>query len=209
MPVAMDEGWGAVIVTVAILLLYDLLLVWARRRLPARVQRARHVRLRTDWFEALSAQRGSEILAVQTLRNAVMAASMTASTAALGLMGTVTLAVSSFDSVGALRMVTPRLALELLLMLQLFAALVCSALSVRYFNHAGFIAGMPVDSPQRRDWSATGIEYLRLGGLFYGRGLRYLVLVAPPVAAIAHPLAGPVAGVVAVGFLVVFDRTRM
>ena len=47
---------------------------------------------------ALSRQPGSEILAIQTLRNSVMSATMTASTAVLGLMGTVSLAAPSLDA---------------------------------------------------------------------------------------------------------------
>ena len=60
-------------------------------------QSARHVHasLREDWFEAVSALADSESLAVQTLRNSMMTATMIASTSALGLMGAISLASSS------------------------------------------------------------------------------------------------------------------
>jgi hypothetical protein len=75
--------WLAAFATVAILVLYEATLVRAQRRRPDRLARTAHATLREEWFAALSAQKGSEILAVQTLRNSLMSATMTASTAIL------------------------------------------------------------------------------------------------------------------------------
>jgi hypothetical protein len=88
----------------------------------------------------------------------------------------------------------------------LFASLVCSVMAVRYYNHAGFISSMPVDSEERQRWSATGVVYLRRAGLLYGWGLRHLLMVAPILAAIAYPLAGPVTAVILIMTLLGFDR---
>lgn len=55
---------------------------------------------------------------------------------------------------------TPRLALELVLMALLFASLVSSAMAVRYYNHAGFIDGMPVDSDARQRRAGAGSLYV-------------------------------------------------
>ena len=170
-----------------------------------------HATLREDWFDAVSAHRGSEILAVQTLRNSLMSATMLASTAALGLMGTVTLAAPSLHATFAgatpvASLATPRLALELLLLALLFASLVSTVMAVRFFNHAGFIAGMPTESPARARWERAGKAYVRKAGLLYGVGLRHLVLVVPVVAALLSPVAGPVAAVAVVAVLLAFDR---
>lgn len=73
MNIALD--WLAASLTVAILLAYELSLAVARRRRPERMARTAHANLRGDWFAAVSAQKGSEVLAVQTLRNALMSAS--------------------------------------------------------------------------------------------------------------------------------------
>ena len=54
-----------------------------------------HAALRAEWFAAVSAERGTEVLAVQTLRNSLMSATMIASTAAIGLMGAATLVAPS------------------------------------------------------------------------------------------------------------------
>ena len=204
-------NWLGALITVAVLLAYEASLAVARRRRPARMARTVHANLRQDWFEAISAQNGSEVLAVQTLRNALMSASVTASTAAIGLMGTVTLAVPSLhanfgEAAAALPPFTPRLAMELVLLTLLFASLVCSVMAVRYYNHAGFIGGMPVESEARRRWTPAGTAYVRKAGVLYGWGLRQLVLLAPVVAFLLHPVAGPVAAMVVCGVMFSLDR---
>ena len=207
----LDATWLAVLVTVAILLLYEVALLVVRSRNPANLARSAHASLREEWFAAVSSQPGSEVLAVQTLRNSLMSATMTASTAVLGLVGTVTLATPSLHATfgaaaGGVPEFTARLALELALMALLFASLVCSAMAVRYFNHAGFICSMPVGCAPRARWSAVGASHLRRAGILYSWGLRHLMLVAPVLAAILHPLAGPPVAVVLVGVLFWLDR---
>jgi uncharacterized membrane protein len=202
--------WAALGATATVLLLYEVLLVQLQRHQPGRLARARHASLREDWFLAVSEQKGSEILAVQTLRNSLMSATMLASTAALALTGTVTLAApsihASFDTTRGISDISPRLVLELILLALLFASLVSTMMAVRFYNHAGFIGGMPVDSEARNRWSHAGIRYVRRAGVLYGIGLRQLVLVVPVVAAILLPLAGPVAAVLTAGVLFWFDR---
>lgn len=207
---ATDWTWAAVGATAAVLLLYEVLLVLLQRRQPQRLARARHAGLREDWFVAVSAQKGSEVLAVQTLRNSLMSATMLASTAALALMGTVTLAApslhASFDTTRGMPDITAQLVLELVLLALLFASLVSTMLAVRFYNHAGFIGGMPVDSDARKHWARAGVRYVRRAGILYGFGLRQLVLVGPVVAAILLPLAGSFAAVLVAGVLFWFDR---
>ena len=202
--------WLATLATVVLLFGYEAVVAVAQRRRPDRMARSVHAALREDWFSAVSQHQGSEILAVQTLRNSLMSATMTASTAVLGLMGTVTLAAPSLHlglgEAAALPSFTPRLVLELLLLTLLFASLVCSAMAVRYYNHAGFISGMPVESEVRQRWAPAGVAYVRRAGLLYSWGLRHLILVAPILASLLHPFAGPVASVVVVVVLSGFDR---
>ena len=204
-------SWLAALMTLAVLLSYEVSLAVAQRRRPARMARTAHANLRKDWFEVVSAQKGSEILAVQTLRNAVMSASVTASTAALGLMGTVTLAAPSLhaelsDSAAVFASFTPRLAMELVLLALLFASMVCSVMAVRYYNHAGFVGGIPVESEARKHWTPAGTAYVCKAGVLYSWALRQLVLLAPVVAFILHPFAGPVAALVVCGVLFSLDR---
>jgi hypothetical protein len=202
-------AWSAALLTLLVLATYETVLASAQRRHPDRLARSAHAALRADWFNAVSQHKGSEILAVQTLRNSLMSATMTASTAVLGLMGTVTLATPSLRaSLGenGLPHFTPVLLLELILLALLFASLVCSAMAIRYYNHMGFISGMPVDSGARQRWTPAGTAYVRRAGILYSWGLRHLVLVAPVVASLLHPFAGPPAALVVVAVLWTFDR---
>ncbi len=203
-------SWVAAWATMGLLIVYEAALAWGHRGQPAALARNGHALLREDWFAAVSAHPGSEILAVQTLRNSLMSATMTASTAALALMGTATLAAPSLHSAlepaSGLAWLTPRFMLELLLMAQLFASLVLSVMAVRYYNHAGFVSAMPVGSESRRRWSDAGRAYVRRAGVLYSWGLRHLVLITPVLAAIVHPLAGPVTAVVVMLVLAGFDR---
>lgn len=194
-------AWLATLATVVLLFGYETIVAVAQRRQPDRMARSAHTALREDWFSAVSQQEGSEILAVQTLRNSLMSATMTASTAALGLVATATSAAPFLNL-----SFTPRLMLELLLLTLLFASLVCSAMAVRYYNHAGFICGMPVASEVRQRWAPTGTAYMRRAGLLYSWGLRHLILLAPILASLLHPFAGPVATLVVVVVLSGSDR---
>ena len=194
--------------TVAILLLYEGALLLMQQRSPMRLARLAHADLREQWLAALSDHPGSEVLAVQTLRNSLMAATMTASTAALGLMGAVTLAAPSLNTTfgdASSAHFTARLALELVLIMLLFSSLVCSAMAARYYNHAGFICAMPVNSQARQRWAPIGGVYLRRAGLLYSWGLRNLLMVAPILAFIVYPWAGPAAAIIVVAALISFD----
>jgi hypothetical protein len=206
-----NARWIAAGLTIAVLALYEIWFALAQRRTPDLLARSAHASLREEWFAAVSQQPGSEVLAVQTLRNSLMSASMTASTAVLGLMGTVTLAASSLNASlggGAALEFTPRLALELILLALLFASLVTSVMAVRYYNHAGFVVAMPVGSEVRRRWHTIGSSHLRRAGGLYSWSLRNLVLVVPAVAFILHPATGPVAAVLVVLVLLGFDRIK-
>jgi uncharacterized membrane protein len=210
----MTSPWLMLAITLCLLLGYLLYMTLSPRHGKQQMAWRAHAKLRDDWFEALSHHSGSEILAVQTLRNALMSATMTASTAALGLVGSVTLAAPSLqplmapslgDAVGALDHLNPRLVLELTLMLLLMASLVASAVAIRFYNHASIIMALPVGSPARDRWTASGKSHLRRAGMLYSWGLRYMVLVSPVLAAIVEPLAGPLAALVVVGILLNFD----
>jgi Protein of unknown function, DUF599 len=138
--------------------------------------RATHARLRVEWFEALSQQPGSELLAVQTLRNALMSATVTASTAVLALMGWITLMLPAWRQMSLhsaanvwLIWLTPTL---------LLGALLSSSLAVRSIQHASYIASLPAGGPVRRAWADEGARHARAGGLHYGAGLRQLILAA-------------------------------
>lgn len=197
--------WAALALAVLVLAGYETL-AWRRgRRDAASVARTLHAHMRARWLDAVSQVPGTEILAVQTLRNSLMSATISASTAALALMGGMSLAAPRLVGTAALAP-TPRLLLELALLLALFASFVCSAMAMRYFNHAGFVAAMPVGSAARAEFLPLAERYLERAGLLYSWGLRLFLLAAPMLAGILVPAAALPAALLLLPVLRAFDR---
>lgn len=201
--------WACLALSLAILGGYELYLYRLARATPSATARSAHALLRAEWVQSLSAQPGFEIVAVQALRNSLMSATITASTAALALMGTLTLTASTslqdFTLFGMQR-VTLRLALELLLLATLFASYVCSATAMRYFSHASFIMSLPVGSAERQGRTPMAIDYVRRAGILYSWGLRLFLFLAPIVAGLINPVAMPLAAAALTVVLRAFDR---
>lgn len=208
-----DRAWLPAVATLFAIVMYEAWHALAQRRSPQSLARSAHAGLRDEWFASLSSQVGSEILAVQTLRNSLMSATMTASTAVLALMGSISLAAPTLHATfGPERLgipwLTPRLVVELMLLALLFSALTSSVMAVRYYTHVSFIGSMPVQSAARKRWAEAGSAYVRKAGLLYSWSLRSLLLIVPLAAFLLFPYAGPPAAVVVAGVLYAFDRTR-
>ncbi|MBY0242336.1 MAG: DUF599 domain-containing protein [Burkholderiaceae bacterium] len=203
------SAWVPAIMTILILLVYEVALAVRQRRNPPSMAKTAHAILRREWFDAVSAEKGTEVLAIQAVRNSVMSATMISSIAALGLMGGVTLAMPSLqagfgDAMGFQRF-SPRLLLELVLLALLFASLAASVMAVRFYNHCGYVCALPVHSTARQRWHGLGAMYIQRAGLLYSWGVKHLLLVLPILAAMLVPYAGPVAALLVVGAMAGFD----
>lgn len=199
--------WLSLLASLLILGAYELHLSMLSRRQPQATARSAHALLRAEWVKALAAEPGSEIVAVQALRNSLMSATITGSTAALALMGTLTVTSSSQEmTLFGMQTMSVRLALELLLLATLFASYVCSAMAMRYFSHVSFIMSMPVASSERQQRQPLASDYIRRAGTLYSWGLRLFLFLAPIVAGLVNPLAMPVAALVLTLVLRAFDR---
>jgi uncharacterized protein DUF599 len=138
-----------------------------------------------------------------------MSATITASTAALALMGTLTVVSTGATQDVALfgmRQMSPRLAMELLLLATLFASFVCSATAMRYFSHGSFIMSLPVASEERLRRTPLAIDHVRRAGVLYSWGLRLFLFLAPIVAGLVNPWAMPFAAIALTLVLRSFDR---
>lgn len=201
--------WWALLLGTAIVVGYEAWVTWIGRRQPQRVARLAHARMRAEWVQVLGQQAGFEIIAVQTLRNSLMSATITASTAALCLMGVVSIAgnrlMGGIVSVQGELTLASRL-LDLALLTTLFASFVCSAFSMRYYNHAGYVVSMPVGSQARQHHAGLAVRYVEKAGYLYGWGLRCFLLAAPLLAGILDPLLMPAASGGLVLVLWLFDR---
>lgn len=202
--------WLALAASVLIIGGYELRLWRAARKDPRATARSAHRVLRAQWVSALSRHPGSELLAVQALRNSLMSATITASTAALALMGAISLTASKADGEGPwlhLHPLSPRLVLELGLMSTLFAAYVCSAMAARYYHHTGYLMSLPVGSAEREEGVPTAILYVQRAGVLYSWSLRCFLLLAPIVIGMLSPLLMPPGALAFVLVLRLFDGT--
>lgn len=199
--------WLTVCASALGILVYELRLARSARRDPTANARSAHRLLRAEWVEALSKQPGTELLAIQALRNSLMSATITASTAVLVLMGSVSLIVATERADGPdVTHVTLRLVLELALVATLFATYVCAAMAMRYYHHAGFVLSQPVATPARIAREPLASTYLQQAGVLYSWSLRCFLFAAPIAIGLLNPLAMPLGACGLVVVLRLFDR---
>lgn len=208
MDTASITAWAFFAASLALLVGYEWRNHHVGRRQPERLARYANARLRMHWVQAMADKPGFEIVAVQALRNSLMAASISASTAALAVMGALSMLggallanLTRWSGETALHTL-----LQAMLVGLLFASYVCSALSTRHYSHASFIMSMPAGQPERVALNPGAANHVRRAGLMYSWGLRLFLMVLPVVAGIVHPLAMlPATALLLVG-LVLFDQ---
>jgi uncharacterized membrane protein len=148
--------------------------------------RSAHAAIRTNWVKSVMSRPGTEILVVQTLRNSVMAASFMATTAVLALSGTLTLSgVGSpenvlWQSARAGNGDSIIFAAKLVLLAgSFFVSFLFMAMSVRFFNHAGYLITSDVGADELTRKQALAIAYLNRAGHLYSLGLRAFFACIP------------------------------
>ena len=204
-------AWSLAAFSLLLLVAYEGRLYWIGRHHPERTARYANVRLRMKWVTAMSSQPGFEVVAVQALRNTLMSATISASTAALAVMGSVTLAGGSLAGKFTLGALDEQLhaVVQAMLVMTLFASYVCSAMAMRHYGHASFIMSMPVSSPERVTFTPAAVTHVHRAGLLYSWGLRLFLMAAPLVAGIVHPAAMPVVTVLLLVALHFFDQPAL
>jgi hypothetical protein len=200
--------WLSFALSVLMLVAYEWHVHHTGKHAPEKLARYANARLRMHWVISLADKPGFEIVAVQALRNSLMAASISASTAALAVMGALSMSGASlaanlarWSGENALHTT-----LQAMLVGLLFASYVCSAMSTRHYSHASFIMSMPHERPERQQLNASAQTHVRRAGLMYSWGLRLFLMVLPVVAGIVHPMAMlPATALLLIG-LVHFDQ---
>lgn len=200
--------WLVCALSVLLVVGYELRLQRRARQNPAATARSAHRVMRAEWVRALARHAGSEILAVQALRNSLMSATISASTAAIVLMGSISLMISNRNApIPRGEALSLRVVLELALVSTLFATYVCAAMAMRFYNHACFAMSMPVGSPERIEREPLAAAYVARAGILYSWSLRCFLYAAPIAVGLLSPLAMPLATVALVIVLVLFDRS--
>ncbi|WP_295457714.1 HAD-IC family P-type ATPase [uncultured Thiodictyon sp.] len=176
--------WGLDGLALLLLICYQLYLSRVFHRQPQRTHRGRSDRLRRAWVETIRAG-GKDILAVQTLRNWVMSATLFASTCVLLGLGFIGVAFRELDladlsqalswaptGAGLVR------AKLLLLAAIFFSGFMHFVLALRYYNHTGFLINLPADYFNGLAVDPVAATLNRAGG-HYNRGTRVFLLAIP------------------------------
>lgn len=177
------------VISSILVLVYHVHLYRMEKRHPTYTVQAVNRLARTRWVESIMSGPGKDVLAVQTLRNSTMAATFLASTAVLLIIGALTLSGQGDKLEGtwhALNVVGashPELWLFklLLLLLNLFVAFFSFSLSIRVFNHVGYMINVPLDPTHRAISPLTVAAHLNRAGKFYSLGMRAYYFTVPLV----------------------------
>lgn len=185
----MGADVAAVAVSVAIVLAYYAFLRIKVRADPLYTIHGVNQLARTLWVQSVMAAASRDVMAVQTLRNFVMGASLMASTAALLILGTLTLsgqaeAVSrSWHAMSPYGSASPELWMVkvLALLADFIVAFFAFAMAVRLANHVAFMINVgTADVPPALSAEAVARRLNRAGNSF-ATGLRALFFAVPLV----------------------------
>lgn len=182
---------------------------------PGYTIQAINAQARRAWVEAIMNREGAEILAVQTLRNAIMGPTFLGSTAVLLMIGSLTLtgqgdkleqtwhALNLFGAVKAPLWLTK----ILLLLLDFLVAFMCFAQAVRLNIHVGYMINVPKDDPRRLPPTFVAAQ-LNRAGHYHWIGMRAFYFAVPLVFWLFGPLFMVGASLVTVAILHRLDHVH-
>lgn len=204
---------GGFAFSVVLLGLYHLYLRQRVKRNPAYTVQAVNTMARSAWVERIMHNEDG-ILAVQTLRNSTMAATFLASTAVLLIIGVLTLSEQgdkfggTWHSLNIVGVLNPQLWLLklLMLMLDLFAAFFAFSMSIRVFNHVGYMINVPKAARHKAISPRHVAAHLNRAGSFYSIGMRAYYFLVPLVFWLFGPHFMLIATIVLIFVLYRIDR---
>jgi len=177
----------ALAISVLLILIYYFYLARRTRRLPNSSMHALNTRIRERWVSMIMGSGNMEILAIQTLRNSVMAANFMAATAILLIVGILNLsekigqwALDWHPSILAYTVSRELWQIKLILLLLDFSiAFYCFAMAIRFFNHVGYMINLPSDASADGELCKQTCAYLNRAGNHYMLGTRTFFFSLP------------------------------
>ena len=169
------------------ILIYYLYLGRRTRRDPDSSVYSLNYSIRERWVRMIMNSDKMDILAVQTLRNSVMAANFMASTAILLIIGTLNISerIGQWMLTWHLNNVSESFSTELwqiklcLLMLDFSIAFYCFSMAIRFFNHVGYMINLPVNAAVDDTLFKQTCVYLNRAGGYYSYGTRTFFFSLP------------------------------
>jgi len=186
---AFGNDIGAFASSVVLLFAYHRFLVYKVARNPVYTVQAINAIARRAWVESIMLDGKKDILAIQTLRNSTMAATFLASTAVLLIIGVMTLSgqADKLDSTwntlnlfGAKHAALWQVKL-LLILIDLFFGFFSFSMSIRLFNHVGYMINVPATMKEATITPAHVAVHLNRAGSFYSIGMRAYHFLMPLV----------------------------
>lgn len=198
-------------ISLALLMAYRGYLGYRLSKDPGYTVQSVNNRVRKAWVASIMLQRDG-ILAVQTLRNSMMAATFLASTSVLMIIGVLTLSVqgdnlrTTWEMLNVFGTTDPRLWLikMLLLLVDLLFAFFGFAMAVRLYHHVGYMINAPQDANLIAADPAHVSAHLNRAGLFYSIGMRAYYYTVPLLFWLFGPLfmlAGTIVLVISLYYL--------
>jgi len=201
-------------VSCLLILVYYLYLGRRTRHAPDSSVHALNARIRKRWVEMVMNSGKMDILAVQTLRNSVMAANFMATTAVLLIIGTLNLsekigqwALDWHPFVLAYTVSSELWQIKLgLLLLNFSIAFYCFSMAIRFFNHVGYMINLPGDASTDGGHYKQTCAYLNRAGSCYTFGTRTFFFSLPIILWFFGPYFLMLATLVLIGGLAMLDR---
>lgn len=172
-----------------LLIIYHIYLRNKVRKDPTYTIQAVNTIARTAWVETLMAPGKPDVIAIQTLRNSTMAATFLASTAVLLIIGVLTLSGQgeklsttwhALNTYGAKHSELFLIKLIMLLM-DLFVAFFSFSMSIRVFNHVGYMINVPLSLNHKSITAKHVAVHLNSAGRYYSIGMRAYYFSVPLV----------------------------
>lgn len=185
----------ALIVSIVLVLSYYLFLFRRGRRSADATIHALNARARLLWVRHVMNNETKDLMAVQTLRNMVMAATFKATSALVLIVGTLSLvgeAEARAKTWHVLSMAGAQapewwLVKLMSLLLVLIAAFFAFAMVIRQLNHVMFMVSLPKTAAQGAFSPDRVAQHLNQAGMYYTVGMRAFFVMVP----LAFWLFGP------------------
>lgn len=175
---------------------YQWWVVRRSRRSPALTVQGMNTLARAAWVERVMTE-DRDVMAVQTLRNSTMAATLMASTAVILILGILNM-LANADKIGpTLHVLNPAGAHEpgiwvfklMLILVDFFVAFFSFSLAVRGYNHAGFLINVPADRGNTHGVTPAKVAlHLNRAAAYYSIGMRTYYFSVPLVLWLFGPL---------------------
>jgi uncharacterized membrane protein len=169
---------------------YYFYLIRRTHRAPQSSVHALNARTRERWVKMIMSGEKLDILAIQTVRNSVMAANFMATTAILLLVGVLNLgekigpwAEKLHPFCTVCNPASELWMLKLGMLLGSFAlAFYYFAMAIRFFNHVGYLVNLPCDFSHDDEPYRQTCAYLNKAGRYYTFGTRTFFFSLPLIA---------------------------